>query len=212
MMSVTGILPRRAAIASAAALMVLVFLSPAARADEAAENFMRGILDEANIVFEAPDEKSRFDGIERLVDKYVDMKRVAMFALGQYARQITDAQKEDYFPLFDRYAKLVYRESLSNYSGQRLEVTGSVDRSPHDIIVNSRVVGAKPGDRYADLVVHWRVYRSGEGEMFIFDAGANGVWLAIEQQSQFKSIIANNGGGAGGIDALIADLRAKLNE
>ena len=47
--------------------------------------------------------------------------------------------------------------------------------------------------------------------MSIFDAGANEIWLAIEQQEQFTSIIANNGGGVKGIDALIEDMKARLN-
>lgn len=212
MKSVFVSFPLRIVFASAAALLASALFAPAARADEAAEAFMRGILDEANAVFEAPDEKTRLQGIENLVDKYVDMKRVSLFVLGQYARQITDEQKQEYFPLFRRYATLIYQEALEDYSGQRLEVVDSVDRSPRDIIVNTRVVGAKPGDKFADTVVHWRIYRSGDDKMSVFDAGANGVWLAIEQQSQFKSVIANNGGGARGIDALIADLKHRLDE
>ena len=45
--------------------------------------------------------------------------------------------------------------------------------------------------------------------MIVWDAGADNIWLGIEQRSQFESIIANNGGGVAGIDALIAELKAK---
>lgn len=210
MMSLHGIISRRGALAAVTAFALSVFAAPAALADEAAEDFMRGILEEANQIFQANDEQSRLDGVEKMVNKYVDMKRVSMFVLGQYARKISDEQKQAYVPLFQRYATLVYQEALESYSGERLEVVDSVDRSPRDIIVNTRVANAKPGDKFADTVFHWRVYRSIDGEMSVFDAGANGVWLAIEQQSQFKSVIANNGGGSAGIDALIADLREKL--
>ncbi|MCB2112553.1 MAG: ABC transporter substrate-binding protein [Parvularculaceae bacterium] len=195
-----------AAVAFAAAA-----LSPAF-ADESAEAFVSQILVEANSVFGAADVETRNAGIETLVDKYVDMNRVARFALGQYARVATDEQMAVYRPLFRKYATSVYQSTLDAYTGETLEVTGSVDRSARDIIVNSKVVGAKPGGQYADLVVHWRVYRAGDGAQTIVDAGASGVWLAIEQQSTFKSVIANNGGGAAGIDALIADLKAKVGE
>jgi phospholipid transport system substrate-binding protein len=181
-----------------------------ALADSTAEEFVAGILDDANVVFAAPDEAARKSGVEELVDKYVDMDRVARFALGQYARIATDQQMAEYLPLFRRYATDVYQSTLDEYSGQKLVVDGSVDRSPRDIIVNSKVVGAKPGDQFADLVVHWRVYRKNPGEEKVVDAGAQGVWLAIEQQSQFKSVIANNGGGVAGVDALIADLKSKV--
>ena len=181
-----------------------------AYADEAAERFIAGVLEESNAIFGNADESSRNAGVEALVDKFVDMDRVARFALGQYARQASPEQMAVYAPLFRRYATNVYQSTLANYSGQKLAVTGSIDRNERDFIVNSKVVDAKPGDQYANLVVSWRVYRTPEGVQKIVDAGAEGVWLAIEQQSTFKSIIANNGGGAKGIDALIADLKTKV--
>jgi phospholipid transport system substrate-binding protein len=196
-------------VAAIAATIAFAALSPA-RADDAAEAFVADILVDANIVFEASDTAIRNAGIETLVDKYVDMDRVARFALGQYARQASDAQMAVYTPLFRKYATSVYQSTLDAYTGERLAVIDSVDRSARDFIVNTKVVGAKAGSQYADLVVHWRVYRGADGKQAIVDAGAAGVWLAIEQQSTFKSIIANNGGGSAGIDALIADLKAKV--
>jgi phospholipid transport system substrate-binding protein len=185
-----------------------VFLAASpARADDEAEAFIEGVLVEAEPILKAETQAEMFDGIAALVDKYVDMRRVGLFALGQYARKITPEQKEIYLPLFKKYATQIYQNSLSEYSGQKLSVTGSVDRSERDIIVNSKVVGASPGDSLADLVVHWRVYRDRDGALTIIDAGANEVWLAIEQRSQFTSIISNNGGGEAGIDALIAELQ-----
>lgn len=198
---------------SAFALTAFFLLAAApARADDAAEKFIAEILIEANAVFKAPDVATRNAGIEKLVDKYVDMNRVARFALGQYVRQASDEQMAAYLPLFRKYATSVYQSTLDPYTGEALEVTDSVDRSARDIIVNSKVVGAKPGSEYADLVVHWRVYRAADGTQSVVDAGASGVWLAIEQQSTFKSVIANNGGGQAGIDALIRDLKTKVGE
>jgi phospholipid transport system substrate-binding protein len=196
----------RAALIGASAAAIIA----PARADEAAETFVAGVLTEANAIFENTDDASRNAAVETLVDKYVDMDRVAKFALGQYARQASPEQMAAYTPLFRKYATSVYQSTLENYSGQKLQVTDSIDRTERDFIVNSKVVGAKPGDQYANLVVSWRVYRKPDGTQAIIDAGAEGVWLAIEQQSQFKSVIANNGGGAKGIDALIADLKAKV--
>lgn len=200
---------RRVGLAALASIAAIV--APA-RADDAAEKFVAGILVDANGIFSAPDVASRNAGIETLVDKYVDMDRVARFALGQYVRQASDAQLAEYLPLFRKYATSVYQSTLDPYSGEALEVTGSIDRSDRDFVVNSKVVGAKPGSQYADLIVHWRVYRAADGAQTIVDAGASGVWLAIEQQSTFKSVIANNGGGAGGIDALIRDMKAKVGK
>ena len=79
----------RLAVAGAAAAFASI--APAF-ADKDAESYVAGILLEANDVFQAPDLATRNAGVEKLVDKYVDMTRVAKFALGQYVRQASDAQ------------------------------------------------------------------------------------------------------------------------
>ena len=185
-----------------------------ARADDAAEAFVQQVLDEAEPLLDIADtdQQAFFDGIEALVDKYVDMRRVSLFALGQYARQISDAQKEEYLVLFDQYATQIYQNTLADYAGQKLEVVQSVDRSDRDIIVNSKIVDPAPGDPLTDTIFHWRIYRDRQGELSIVDAGADNVWLAIEQRSQFTSVIANNGGGEQGMEALLAQLREQVGE
>ncbi len=196
---------------TAAAAMAAVFGATPAFADKAAEEFVQGILDEAEPVLSAPTKDEFYAGIEAIVAQYVDMRRIGLFVLGQYARQMSDAQKEEYFPLFQQFATNVYQTTLSDYEGQRIVVTGSIDRSERDIIVNSKLANPEPGDAFANAVIHWRIYRDRDGNQTVVDAGADNVWLAIEQRSQFTSIIANNGGGERGIDALIAELRSRVN-
>ncbi len=207
-----GVLARMRNVALWFAVFAAAFAAAPAHAEKAAETFMAGVLKEANPVFARADAAARNAGIDALVAQYVDLDRTSMFVLGQYARIMTPAQKAEYKPLFRAYATRVYRKTLEGYKGESLAVTGSTERSPKDIIVNSKVVGAAANSAYANSVVMWRVYRSGDGKMAIFDAGADNIWLAIEQQSQFKSVIANNGGGTKGIDALIADLKRRLAE
>lgn len=197
--------------AIAAGVAMLGLMAPAA-ADDEAELFVQGILDEAEPHLAAPTQEERFAGIAELVDQYVDMRRVSRFVLGQYARKLTDDQKAAYDPLFRKYATQVYQNVLSEYAGETLKVTGSVDRSERDIIVNSKIANAAPGSNFADIVVHWRVYRNRDGKLAIVDAGADNVWLALEQRSAFTSVIANNGGPPAGVDALIADLREKTSD
>ncbi len=194
-----------------AAAAAFCFAAQPAFADQAAEDYVQTILDEAEPVLSTDDHQSMLDGVEDLVDKYVDMRRIGRFVLGQYARRMTEAQEEQYYPLFNRYAKMIYRNTLSDYAGEQIKVTGSVDRSERDIIVNSKLANPEPGSAYANTVIHWRVYRSRDGEMSVVDAGADNVWLAIEQRSQFGSIIANNGGGEKGVDALIAEIKSRVD-
>ncbi|MEM8771585.1 MAG: ABC transporter substrate-binding protein [Pseudomonadota bacterium] len=188
------------------AAAAMLFTAPA-HADEAAEVFVQQILDEAEPYLNTSSEAERLEGISELVEKYVDMRRVSRFVLGQYARRLTDEQKAEYEPLFKTYATQVYQKVLSEYSGQKLVVTDSIDRSERDIIVNSKIAKSASSGALGDVTVHWRIYRNGSGEMKIVDAGADQVLLALEQRGTFTNIIANNGGVPAGVDALIAELR-----
>lgn len=192
-------------------ISAILAVSPA-YADDAAEIYVQDILNEAEPILHRANEDEIFAGVAELVEKYVDMRRISLFVLGQYARSLSDEQQLEYAPLFRKYATQVYQKTLSTYAGQKLEVVQSVDRSDRDIIVNTKIVNPEPGDSLADTVFHWRVYRNRNGEMSIVDAGANNVWLAIEQRSQFTSVIANNGGGEKGINVLIYHLRKQVGE
>ena len=206
----THALTRRDAVRmTTAALAGFAINRSAVAGDRAAEQFMQRVLIDANAAMAEPDRRRQFDLIDILVDRHVDMRRTGRFVLGRYARQMTDEQAAQYYPLFRKFATLIYQNILSEYDGEALEVTGSVARSERDIIVDSRVINAKPGDRFADTVFQWRLYKSGD-TLKIVDAGANNIWLAIEQRSQFESVIANNGGGKDGIDALIGQLRDRV--
>lgn len=187
----------------------LALSAPARASDAAAEQFMAAVLVDANAAMAEADTKRQFDLIDTLVDRHVDMRRTGRFVLGRYARQMSDEQAARYYPLFRKFATVIYQNILSEYNSERLQVTGSVARSARDIIVNSKVENAKPGDRFADTVFQWRLYRSADG-LKVVDAGANNIWLAIEQRSQFESVIANNGGGTKGIDALISQLKDRV--
>lgn len=200
---------------AAAVFFAASLLSAPAYADEAAEKFVQKVLDEAQPYLDMEDEQAQLDGIATLVDTYVDMRLISRFVLGKYARAVSQDYPDRYdiyYPLFEEYARSIYQEALTKYSGERLAVTGSVDRTERDIFVKSKIVNAKPGDEYANTVVEWRVRVGTDGEMSIVDAGADGILLAVEQQSTFTSIIADNGGLPAGLDALIEDLREKVND
>jgi len=176
-----------------------------------AERFMTGVLNEANAALKLADRAAQLEAIDRLVDRHVDMRRTGRFTLGQYARRMTQEQAARFYPLFDAYATLIYQDILSDYSGEALTVTGAIQRSPRDTIVRSKVVGARPGSQYGDTIVYWRLYK-GPGDFKVVDAGANNLWLGIEQRSQFTSVIANNGGGTAGIDALLDQMERRVNQ
>jgi len=207
----------RSALLAAALIATPAVLAPAAhgaglvRQDEIgarAEAYVQKALDEVVEVLAIADPEEKRARLRDIIETYIDTNRVAQSTLGKYRRSASRDQLREFIPLFKEYAIGLYEEQIENYGGERFRVTGSVVRSERDVIVNTVVVG---GSEFDGTVVQWRVYVR-DGELQVVDVGAENIWLGIEQQSQFTSFIADNGGAEGGIDALIADLKRRVGE
>jgi phospholipid transport system substrate-binding protein len=145
-------------------------------------------------------EKRLFRGF---IDQVADVPKITTFVLGKYARTATPAQRQAFATVFREYAANVYESRLSDYHGETMKVTGSVARSPTDIIVASQVSGGKLDHPVA---VSWRVLGE-SGGWRVVDVQVAGVWLAITEQQDFVSTIDNAGGN---VDVLIAQLQKQV--
>ena len=132
------------------------------------------------------------------------MPRITRFVLGKYARSITPAQMQQFAPVFRSYANNVYESRLGQYKGETLKVTGSVARTPTDVVVASSVGG---GQLKKPERVNWRLLKGADGRWRAVDVQVQGVWLAITQQQDFVSTIDNAGGK---VEVLIAQLRQQV--
>ncbi|MEL6725321.1 MAG: ABC transporter substrate-binding protein, partial [Pseudomonadota bacterium] len=113
-----------------------------------------------------------------------------------------------YLATFRAYALAVYEFYFNEYRGQDVKVTGSTDRNPRDSIVDTEIVRADG----QELEVRWRVLNRG-GTYQVVDVALNAegnlIWLAIEQQAQFLSILDQNNGSA---DALLNKINSMTDE
>ncbi|MEL6829074.1 MAG: ABC transporter substrate-binding protein [Pseudomonadota bacterium] len=181
-----------------------------AMADIDTEEFVR---ENANSVLESLNDPD-LDAAERRVafqqymDEFANIDAVAGFVIGKYSRRFTDAEMESYLAAFRTYALAVYEFYFNEYRGQKVDVTGSTDRNPRDSIVDTEILR---GDGQT-LEVRWRVLDRGNQYQVVdvaLDADGNLIWLAIEQQAQFLSILDQNNGSA---DALINKIQSMTTQ
>ncbi len=164
-----------------------------ARAADTPEGFVKSLSDRASAIL---DDKSlsaqaRFDSFRELILANADLDKIADFALGRYGQQMRDADKYDeYKSLFRDYVVRIYASRLSSGSEQTLRVLKSLPKGPDEVIVSS-VVDPAPGSPADPVDVNWRLIKVGDSYK-IKDVQIAGAWMAIEQQSQFQSIISNN--------------------
>ena len=198
------------ALALAVAAPLGLVVAPAAaqavrgHGDPSAEAFVQteaskgvAILNDRSLSMAA--KKQAFYGF---VNQVADVPRITNFVLGRYRRQVSPAQYQQFAEIFRDYADSVYETRLGDYHGERLQVTGSLVRAPGDVVVSSLVTG---GDFKGQPVVNWRVLQGPQGWKIV-DVQAQGVWLAVVEQQDFTSTLANANGD---IDVLIRQLRTQ---
>lgn len=130
-----------------------------------------------------------------------DIPAIAVFSLGKYARRLSERDRVDYYSLVAAYISHIFVTHAVNLGGEQVNITGSVRRSEREMLVSSRV-------RLIDgnsLPVTWRVIEA-DGGFKVFDVSVNGIWLAIQQRSEFVSVVKRAGGN---VQALLEFLRGR---
>ena len=178
-------------------VFVPVFSPHAARADTPATpaeafvavNIQKGLAILDNQTISAQERSERF---QNLLLGITDVKRIALFTLGQYAKTAPQDDQDAFIAAFQDYSVAVYRSYLGTYAGQTLKVIGSRERSPTDFVVATRVVDPGQGNG-PGLEIDFRV-RTDTGQAEVTDLGIAGIWLAVEERDQFGSFLAQNHG------------------
>lgn len=189
---------------------MLAFAAVPAFADEATEEYVRVNANEVLASLNAPgqtDDERRAQ-FQFYMDEFTNLDAVAKFVIGRYSKRFSPEEMDLYLTTFRNYALVVYEFYFNEYRGQDVKVMGSTDRNPRDSIVDTEIVRADG----QELEVRWRVLNRG-GKYQVVDVALNAegnlIWLAIEQQAQFLSILDQNNGS---VDALIAKINSMTAE
>lgn len=189
--------------------MLAVAAAPAF-ADTQTEEYVRTNANDVLASLNAPGQTAaeRREQFQAYMDEFTNLDAVAKFVIGKYAKRFSDEEMEAYLTTFRTYALAVYEFYFNEYRGQDVKVTGSVDRNARDSIVDTEIVRADG----QELEVRWRVLNRG-GKYQVVDVALNAegnlIWLAIEQQAQFLSILDQNNGS---VDALNAKINSMTDE
>jgi len=151
----------------------------------------------------------RRDQFEGLLLTLVDVRRIALFTLGQYRRSAPPDDVEAFVNAFKNYAAAAYQSYFAKYTDQTLKVIGSTQRSPTDFIVQTNLVD--PGSSQPPAEVDFRV-RTDTGKPVLVDVAYQGIWLSLEQRDQFVAFLGQNNGNVRTLIAHLSDLAANLGK
>ena len=149
----------------------------------------------------------RRDQFEGLLLTLVDVRRIALFTLGQYRRSAPPDDVEAFVNAFKNYAAAAYQSYFAKYTDQNLKVIGSTQRSPTDFVVQTNLVD--PSSSQPPAEVDFRV-RTDTGKPVLVDVAYQGIWLSLEQRDQFVAFLGQNNGNVRTLIAHLSELAVNL--
>ena len=205
-------LMRRALFALAIlAAAPLVMVRPAAAAQNVAEAFVDENIHEGLDILKDKKLNSvqRRDQFETLLLGLVDVRRIALFTLGQYRRTAPPEDVEAFVAAFKNYATAAYQSYFAKYTNQSLKVIGSTQRNPTDFIVQTQLL--EPGSSQQPAEVDFRV-RTDAGKPVLVDVAYQGIWLSLAQRDQFAGFLGQNNGNVRTLIAHLSELAVNLGK
>jgi ABC-type transporter MlaC component len=189
----------------------LLMVRPAAAAQNVAESFVDDNIHKGLDILKNKQLNTvqRRDQFETLLLGLVDVRRIAVFTLGQYRRTAPPDDVEAFVGAFRNYAAAAYQSYFSRYSNQTLKVIGSTERSPTDFIVQTQLVD--PTSSQPPAEVDFRV-RTDSGKPVLVDVAYLGIWLSLEQRDQFVSFLGQNNGNVRSLVAHLSELAVNLGK
>ena len=156
------------------------------------EQFISEVVDETKkILVETNSKEFKTIKLSEMALKVVDIKGVGYYSLGNYRKELTDNQLEEYMELFEKYFLKSFTSRLSDYSEPKIEVLSAEVMNPKYTIVRSLLLAT---DKKPAVKIDWRVYTKNPEKPLIRDLIIEGLSLAKTQKEEFSSVIESNNG------------------
>jgi len=156
------------------------------------KQFISEVVDKAKkILVETNSQEFKTKKLSEIALETVDIKGVGYYTLGNYRKELSDDQLEEYAILFEKYFLKSFTSRLTDYSDPKIDVLSAEILNPKYTIVKSLLLAT---DKKPEVKIEWRVYTKNPDKPLIRDLIIEGLSLARTQKEEFASVIENNGG------------------
>jgi phospholipid transport system substrate-binding protein len=133
-----------------------------------------------------------------LLNRYINLRRVANIALGPYQKKISAGEKSELYQLFNNYAAALFVYYVKEFQGNEMKVISSIKQG--NFLTLDTALILKSGGQSK---IKWRLEPSGSGYK-VFDINVRNVWLTIATKKRFNDVLNKS---KGDFEALFAELR-----
>ncbi len=194
--------------------MAAIAISGAARADDVApvETYAQAEIDKGIGILsdKSLSPPARQAQIGDFLLSMMDLKRIALYALGPAAQGASKEDIDAFVAAFQKFTLANYESQLGAYDGQQIKIVDAVQHSPEDYVVSAEVRSPSDPPSARPLRVRFRVVNEG-GKFAILDASVEGVWFEVAQHDDIQGYLAQNGGDVKKLTAHLNDMTSALS-
>ena len=150
--------------------------------------------------------EERIEKLKDIARDTVDIEGIGFYSLGDYKKNLTQEQQDEYQKVFKKYFLKSFSSRLGEYSNPEIDVTSKKVINENYTMVSSTLIAT---ESRPEVNIDWRVYTKNPEKLLIRDLIIEGLSLARTQKEEFSSIINSNDGK---IEALIKSLSGFTNE
>jgi len=154
------------------------------------------------IVDKNSSEAQREQKFRALLQTGFDIPRISRFVLGRYWNAANDGQRKEFSQLFEDWIVRTYSARFGQYSGEKIQVTGTRSEAPTTTVVTSQFVSPNGGP---PAKVEWVVRKNSDNDYMVVDVSVEGVSMALTQRDEIAAVADRNGGTVDGLNHAMED-------
>jgi phospholipid transport system substrate-binding protein len=183
----TRLFDRRSVIA--AMLSFSYIASAFAKTDPKAEAYVNSITNEVISLANSGSKGRRLKAqFSSLLSRYVNVKKIANYALGTYQKQLPVGDRDMFYDLVSNYAASLFVYYVNDFKGNGLEVNGAQQQGSFVTVDSSITLNGKGIEK-----VRWRLSPA-DGGFRVADVNLKGVWMTISMRKRFNDVLNKSKG------------------
>ena len=156
------------------------------------KQFISEVVDKAKkILVKTNSQEFKTKELSKMAMETVDIQGIGYYTLGNYRKELSDDQMEEYLAIFEKYFLKSFTSRLTDYSDPKIDVLSAEILNPKYTIVKSLLLAT---DKKPEVKIDWRVYTKNPDKPLIRDLIIEGLSLARTQKEEFSSVIESNNG------------------
>jgi len=140
----------------------------------------------------------------------LDLRRIAIFTLGDRAKDATQAQIDAYVKAFTDFTLTSYVSRVGGYDGQSLSVFEARERAPGDFIVSVHVNDPTDPPGTPPDTALFRVLKEPDGGFGVVDASVQGIWFEVAEREDIQGYLGQNDGDIGKLTEHLNAMTAEM--